>query len=355
MKKYFFYLVFLILLSSCLNEEETVGDYVTCPNRNPESITLKSGVKIKRENNQFVYLDDILLTEDQVRLLDETGSIFHSNLTKENKPPFIEKGKPISPIYGTTAIPEKEETKAVGRSPQQGMFWAMVRFTLSDELKYYEKRQILDAIKYIESKTNARFYDATGKPTIDPTYGFEYPYIEFIPSNSNRSFIGRKGGKQVLELVDFWIRGTIVHEICHALGMFHEQSRADRDDYITIHYDNIVQGEEPNFRKETKNYYLLGDFDFNSIMLYGSDYFTKNGKPTITKKDGSTYTANREGLSEKDRSFINTFYLPYVAREDVCVELDTVVYNSNNERLSEAEIEQLERWLNQGRCGDSFN
>lgn len=37
--------------------------------------------------------------------------------------------------------------------------------------------------------------------------------------------------------------GNIVHEIAHSLGFFHEHSRPDRDDYVTVHWDNIEGGE----------------------------------------------------------------------------------------------------------------
>lgn len=71
--------------------------------------------------------------------------------------------------------------------------------------------------------------------------------------------------------------------------MFHGQSRADRDKYIDINYQNIIPGKEYNFNKINHNYFMLASFDFESIMCYNSYSFSKNGLPTMTKKDGTTF------------------------------------------------------------------
>ena len=86
--------------------------------------------------------------------------------------------------------------------------------------------------------------------------------------------------------------------------MFHEQARKDRDRFININYGNIQDGKTHNFdtweRRGFNGGDLTSNFDFSSIMLYGSGAFSKNGQPTITRKDGSTYSTNRSSLSSGD-------------------------------------------------------
>ena len=44
-------------------------------------------------------------------------------------------------------------------------------------------------------------------------------------------------------------KGVIIHELMHAVGFWHEQSRPDRDDHVTILWHNIIRGMEYNFNK----------------------------------------------------------------------------------------------------------
>lgn len=100
-------------------------------------------------------------------------------------------------------------------------------------------------------------------------------------------------------------KGSYIHELGHTLGLNHEQQRLDRDNYIIIHTENIESGQQAQFMKIGKAY---GPFDFNSIMMYSSDAFSKNGKPTMTKKDGNTWTAQRDSLSSQDIINIRKIY-----------------------------------------------
>ncbi|CAJ1399196.1 unnamed protein product [Effrenium voratum] len=85
--------------------------------------------------------------------------------------------------------------------------------------------------------------------------------------------------------------GTATHEILHALGMAHEQSRPDRDTYISVLWNNIKPGMEDQFTKNSKAD-ISRPYDIMSIMHYGSMSFTKNGQETILVKPAgySLYT-----------------------------------------------------------------
>ena len=64
-----------------------------------------------------------------------------------------------------------------------------------------------------------------------------------------------------------------MHELAHTIGLHHEQTRPDRDEHITLHYENIDQEHWHNFDKPaaqyTTNYGLK--YDYRSIMHYGQN------------------------------------------------------------------------------------
>lgn len=58
------------------------------------------------------------------------------------------------------------------------------------------------------------------------------------------SYLGRNGGEQPLSLGRGCLfNGSVTHELLHAVGFFHEHSRPDRDDYIDVFPENIIEGE----------------------------------------------------------------------------------------------------------------
>ncbi|HYC78308.1 MAG TPA: M12 family metallopeptidase, partial [Planctomycetota bacterium] len=108
----------------------------------------------------------------------------------------------------------------------------------------------------------------------------EANYITFNDSTGNSSFVGMIGGSQNVNMFNWSWRFIICHELAHALGFWHEQSRPDRDTYVTINWGNIDPAYSYNFFTQSST--TVGAYDFDSIMHYGQFAFSNNGLPTIT-------------------------------------------------------------------------
>jgi len=190
--------------------------------------------------------------------------------------------------------------KATGRTTGR---WENNRVYYTIDSSLPQQYRVFDAIAHWESKTNIRFLSKT-TTTKD--------YVTFIAGTGCSSALGKIGGQQFIHLGSTCSTGNTIHEIGHAVGLWHEQSRKDRDDYITVHFENIRSDKEHNFKTYTERYgdgdEYTGTLDFSSIMMYPYNAFSNNGHPTITKKDGSIYFAQRDGLSSDDIIGLSKMY-----------------------------------------------
>ena len=118
-----------------------------------------------------------------------------------------------------------------------------------------------------------------------------------------------KGGAQTISLAADCTVGNAMHEIGHAIGLWHEQSREDRNSFITVNYANIKPGGEIQFDQHIVDGDDVGPYDYGSIMHYPRDaYSSAPGLDTIVPKDPTAQIGQRTGLSAGDISAVNALY-----------------------------------------------
>lgn len=160
-------------------------------------------------------------------------------------------------------------------------FFVIFFFTLA----IYENKVIQGAIDEYTNRTCIRWV---------PYVSGDENWVEISPKNKHcYSEVGKMGGGQIinLERPGPWgggcvIHGTVVHEMMHTIGFYHQQSATDRDDYINVYLDNVSEKEKNNFDKYGDNIITsFGyDYDYKSVLHYSERAFSKNGEKTTEAK-----------------------------------------------------------------------
>ncbi|XP_034945871.1 zinc metalloproteinase nas-13 isoform X2 [Chelonus insularis] len=174
----------------------------------------------------------------------------------------------------------------------------------SDNFDENDIEKIQKAIAEFHSKTCLKFR---------PYNEFDINFIVFQADGAGcYSSVGKQAQYQIINLQkpNCLKHGTIVHEILHAVGFYHQQSTFDRDEHVKIYWNNIKSGKEHNFRKYTSDIvtdYDVG-YDYKSIMHYSSKAFSKNGNITIAPMKENTIIGQRKKMSKKDLLKLQIMY-----------------------------------------------
>lgn len=146
---------------------------------------------------------------------------------------------------------------------------------------------------------------------VGPIHGWVHLFC--AASRCSSSVGNQHVGKQRLSIGKNCDRlGTVEHEFLHALGLWHERSRADRDDYVQIVWDQIEPGKpkpkltltlswperglssfpspsvvfpcKEHNRDDSLSSALGVPYDYGSVMHYSKTSFNTSSEPTIITK-----------------------------------------------------------------------
>uniref|UniRef100_A0A3B3SNL0 Metalloendopeptidase n=1 Tax=Paramormyrops kingsleyae TaxID=1676925 RepID=A0A3B3SNL0_9TELE len=188
--------------------------------------------------------------------------------------PYLNLGAKTPLIEGDIAIPP-------GRNAliNTTFRWKFpIPYILADSLDLNAKGAIFQAFEMYRLKSCVDFKPYEGEKT----------YIRFQKLDGCWSMVGDQQTGQTLSLGEGCDHKAVIeHELLHAVGFYHEQSRSDRGDYVDIWLDEVLPGMGHNFNKYDDSFVTDQNtaYDYESIMHYRPYSFNKNASfPTITTK-----------------------------------------------------------------------
>ncbi|CAF3218594.1 unnamed protein product [Rotaria socialis] len=205
---------------------------------------------------------------------------------------------------------------AAARASYQRWIDGTVPYLMTPSILADHSALIVDTMRLMENLTRVNDTDCI---KFRPRTESDSKYIIIQNSTGCSATVGAGNGYQVTHYLNLMhaesltcmISGVIQHELLHILGFFHEQSRPDRDSYVSIQWSNIQSNMKPNFEKytETEIDTLQTPYDYGSIMHYSPNAFTNNGLRTIIPtKDPFASIGQRIVMSPIDILEVQRYY-----------------------------------------------
>ncbi|MBX2824752.1 MAG: M12 family metallopeptidase [Gammaproteobacteria bacterium] len=180
----------------------------------------------------------------------------------------------------------------------------IVPYEIDAGVTAHGRQVVAEAVEHWNQRSSITLVDRTRVSDSGPDY------VRFISGPGCASWVGRQGGGQEVWVSDYCTAGSMIHEIGHALGLLHEHTRADRDQYIQVLWSNIQSDKMFNFEISNSGTQDLGPYDYDSVMHYGEFFFSSNGEKTLipVRDVGQSVIGQRVAASAGDLASIDGLY-----------------------------------------------
>ncbi|XP_035207508.1 zinc metalloproteinase nas-8-like isoform X2 [Stegodyphus dumicola] len=223
---------------------------------------------------------------------------------KDDWQPMFNKGLK----YGDILLSKEQlEEERQGIRHDGGYKWPRnkVPYAISSTFSVTQRRAIVKAIEVWNNQVQCVKFV--------PRKQGDKDYVLFFPGKGCYSYMGRRGGKQPISLdtTGCLKESVILHELDHAIGFAHEQSRFDRDKYINVLYENIPEDIRPQYAKtDSKQFNLQGSYDYYSLMHYPVNVpgTNKLAFTVLDKNINLSLMGHAKGLTQMDLQKIRKLY-----------------------------------------------
>ncbi|XP_071034243.1 blastula protease 10-like [Parasteatoda tepidariorum] len=246
---------------------------------------------------------------------DDSVPLSDMDILTENNPDKTDEGDPL--IEGDIVLPPMPDGNSNDIEDEletrKGMLnvinlWpsGRVSYNFHSSVSKQTKERIREAMDKWENETCLRFHETL----------VDFSYIRFRTDKSGCwSLVGRQNqpfrGQDVSIGPGCERVSVITHEVGHAIGLYHEQSRIDRDRYVNILWNNIPPGMTSQF-SQGMDFPRGVEYDYTSIMHYSAMAFSKAmfEKNTITTKNPHYQRLIGSGrvISFRDAKLVNRMY-----------------------------------------------